>query len=64
MNDLYAAPFQLVAGKTLVALCDIAGPPQKPIRVVVITVLTARMALASFSHLASALNSSPRSLAA
>ena len=48
VRDLYA----IALDDCLVALCAVAGPPQKPIRIAIITVLTTRMAITSFQHLA------------
>lgn len=47
-RDLYA----IGLGDELVALCAVTGPPQKPISIAVITVLTTMMAITSFHHLA------------
>ena len=46
-RDLYA----IELGDELVALCAVTGPPQKPISIAVITVLTTMMAITSFHHL-------------
>jgi hypothetical protein len=47
-RNLYAIPLD----NDLVALCAVTGPPQKPISIAVITVLTTIMAITSFHHLA------------
>lgn len=47
-RNLYAVPLE----NDLVALCAVTGPPQKPISIAVITVLTTMMAVTSFHHLA------------
>jgi hypothetical protein len=47
-RNLYAVLLE----RDLVALCAVTGPPQKPISIAVITVLTSMMAITSFHHLA------------
>ena len=53
-RDLYGVSLD----NDLVALCAITGPPQKPIAVVIITVLTSVMAITSFRHVARRVNPS------